>query len=161
MRMVFRQMFLIGAAIVLWGTLPAVGQTVPQNAANDALLTQSNVSNEVELIDPAVPPASHKALLRRVWRLEPVGQREFYIVNIGDDSVLDRKKGGDTLISWSRNGGKNQLWHFVPLGQGIYVIVSSLDGKALTSLNGSHKLTVAPRTDDVTQRWRLLPPPPL
>jgi hypothetical protein len=117
--------------------------------------------DEVELIDPAVPPASRKALLPRVWRLEPLGQKEFYIVNIGDDSVLDRKNGGDTLISWGRNGGKNQRWHFVPLDQGIWVIVSSLDGKALASRNGGHKLTFTPRTNAVTQRWRLLPPPPL
>ncbi len=78
--------------------------------------------------------------LNQMWRMVPLGNDLYKIVNFNSGMVLDVNGGstadGAKIIQWPWNGGANQIWRALPLSNwggdpNTFIIISAASGKVL------------------------------
>jgi hypothetical protein len=81
------------------------------------------------------------------WRMVPLGNQLYKIVNFNSGMVLDVAGGstaeGAKIVQWPWNGGPNQIWRAIPFSTwggdpNTFLIISSASGKVL-DVNGASK----------------------
>src|SRR5436190_2134323 len=82
-----------------------------------------------------------------MWRMVPLGNQLYKIVNFNSGMVLDVAGGstaeGAKIVQWPWNGGPNQIWRAIPFSTwggdpNTFLIISSASGKVL-DVNGASK----------------------